>query len=204
MGVKERRRKIVMPEQSNDYRVVVFGAGGVGKTSLVLRFIHGTFRDSYIPTIEDTYRKVISSNKAVCTLQITDTTGSHQFPAMQRLSISKGHAFVLVFSISSRQSLEELKPVLELIGEVKGSLEGFPMMLVGNKSDEESGKREVSVKTGEALEKMWKCKYIETSAKNGVNITELFEELLKMEKTKQLSLQPIEDTEKKKKKCCLM
>lgn len=47
-----------MPEQSNDYRVVVFGAGGVGKSSIVLRFIKGTFRDSYIPTIEDTYRQV--------------------------------------------------------------------------------------------------------------------------------------------------
>lgn len=47
-----------MPEQSNDYRVVVFGAGGVGKSSLVLRFIKGTFRESYIPTIEDTYRQV--------------------------------------------------------------------------------------------------------------------------------------------------
>lgn len=49
-----------MPEQSNDYRVVVFGAGGVGKSSLVLRFVKGSFRESYIPTIEDTYRQVSS------------------------------------------------------------------------------------------------------------------------------------------------
>lgn len=104
-----------MPEQSNDYRVVVFGAGGVGKSSLVLRFVKGTFRDTYIPTVEDTYRQVISCDKSVCTLQITDTTGSHQFPAMQRLSISKGHAFILVYSITSRQSLEELKPIYQQV-----------------------------------------------------------------------------------------
>lgn len=127
------------PEQSNDYRVVVFGAGGVGKSSLVLRFIKGTFRESYIPTIEDTYRQVrdpvnwclmppsngmfpfqvISCNKNICTLQITDTTGSHQFPAMQRLSISKGHAFILVYSVCSKQSLEELRPIWALIKELK-------------------------------------------------------------------------------------
>ncbi|KFM63346.1 GTP-binding protein Di-Ras2, partial [Stegodyphus mimosarum] len=39
-----------MPEQSNDYRVVVFGAGGVGKSSLVLRFVKGSFCEMYIPT----------------------------------------------------------------------------------------------------------------------------------------------------------
>jgi len=195
-----------MPEQSNDYRVVTFGTGGVGKTSLVLRFINGSFNDSYIPTIEDTYRKVISSNKSICTLHITDTTGSHQFPAMQRLSISKGHAFILVFSICSRQSLEELKPILELINEVKGTLEGFPLMLVGNKSDDET-KREVNAKTGEALQQMWKCKYVETSAKEGTNVNELFEELLKLETSRTLSLQPIEENDKKSKKkgkCNLM
>lgn len=59
--------------------------------------------------------QVISCDKSVCTLQITDTTGSHQFPAMQRLSISKGHAFILVYSITSRQSLEELKPIYQQV-----------------------------------------------------------------------------------------
>ena len=75
---------------------------------------------------------MISCNKNVCTLQITDTTGSHQFPAMQRLSISKGHAFILVYSVTSRQSLEELKPIWEVIKEIKGNeLASIPIMLVG-------------------------------------------------------------------------
>lgn len=63
--------------------------------------------------------QVISCNKNICTLQITDTTGSHQFPAMQRLSITKGHAFILVYSVCSKQSLEELKPIWSLIRELK-------------------------------------------------------------------------------------
>lgn len=177
-----------MPEQSNDYRVVVFGAGGVGKSSLVLRFVRGTFRESYIPTIEDTYRQVISCNKQVCTLQITDTTGSHQFPAMQRLSISKGHAFILVYSITSRQSIEELKPIFEEIAEIKGSdLEGIPIMLVGNKCDEYS--REVGTAEGAAVAKRWNCAHLETSAKTNYNVKELFQELLQLEKRRTMSLQ---------------
>ncbi|NXA55860.1 DIRA2 protein, partial [Nothocercus julius] len=177
-----------MPEQSNDYRVVVFGAGGVGKSSLVLRFVKGTFRESYIPTIEDTYRQVISCDKSICTLQITDTTGSHQFPAMQRLSISKGHAFILVYSITSRQSLEELKPIYEQICQIKGDVESIPIMLVGNKNDENQN-REVESSEGEAMAKKWKCAFMETSAKLNHNVKELFQELLNLEKRRTVSLQ---------------
>ncbi|KAL6108553.1 diras1 [Pungitius sinensis] len=176
-----------MPEQSNDYRVVVFGAGGVGKSSLVLRFVKGTFRDTYIPTVEDTYRQVISCDKSVCTLQITDTTGSHQFPAMQRLSISKGHAFILVFSITSRQSLEELKPIYQQVLAIKGTVDSIPMMLVGNKSDE-TAQREVERKDAEAQAATWKCAFMETSAKTNSNVKELFQELLSLEKKRDMSL----------------
>ncbi|KAH8407269.1 hypothetical protein KR222_011808 [Zaprionus bogoriensis] len=185
------------PEQSNDYRVVVFGAGGVGKSSLVLRFIKGTFRESYIPTIEDTYRQVISCNKNICTLQITDTTGSHQFPAMQRLSISKGHAFILVYSVCSKQSLEELRPIWALIKELKGDVNSIPVMLVGNKCDESTELREVSQIEGQAQATNWSISFMETSAKTNHNVTELFQELLNMEKTRTVSLQL--DTKKQKK-----
>lgn len=178
-----------MPEQSNDYRVVVFGAGGVGKSSLVLRFVKGTFRDSYIPTIEDTYRQVISCNKNICTLQITDTTGSHQFPAMQRLNISKGHAFMLVYSITSKQSLEEIKPIYQLVREVKGESGSIPIIVVGNKCDEEN-LREVSNEAAqEAIKTVFKnCGFIETSAKTNHNVKEAFQELLSLDKTRNMSL----------------
>ncbi|XP_042320108.1 GTP-binding protein Di-Ras3 [Sceloporus undulatus] len=176
-----------MPEQSNDYRVVVFGAAGVGKSSLVLRFVRGTFRETYIPTVEDTYRQVISCDKNICTLQITDTTGSHQFPAMQRLSISKGHAFMLVYSVTSRQSIEELQPIYDQICQIKGDIQKVPIMLVGNKSDDTQ--REVDTNEGEVLATKWKCSFMETSAKMNYNVQELFQELLNLEKRRSVSLQ---------------
>lgn len=75
--------------------------------------------------------QVISCDKNICTLQITDTTGSHQFPAMQRLNISKGHAFILVYSVCSRQSFEELQPIWDVIRELKGQdISQIPIMLV--------------------------------------------------------------------------
>ncbi|THD28732.1 DIRAS family GTP-binding Ras 2 [Fasciola hepatica] len=177
-----------MPEQPTDYRVAVFGAGGVGKTSLVLRFVRGTFRETYVPTIEDTYRQVISCNKQVCTLQITDTTGSHQFPAMQRLSISKGHAFILVYSITNKASFDELQSFHNELSLIKmDELPRVPIMLVGNKTDEAEA-REVSTAHGKALAQKWKCGFMETSAKANSNVKEVFQELLRMETRRDMTL----------------
>jgi len=189
-----------MPEQSNDYRVVVFGAGGVGKSSIVLRFVNGTFTDSYTPTVEDTYRQVISCGKQqnVCTLQITDTTGSHQFPAMQRLAISKGHAFILIYSIDKPDSFLELENIFDEVKAIKGTdLDYTPMMLVGNKTD---GVRKIKTALGKTMAEKWGMGFIETSAKNDTNVTELFQQLLQMEKRRNLSLGDEDEKSKKKKK----
>ncbi|GLD47893.1 GTP-binding protein Di-Ras1 [Lates japonicus] len=160
-----------MPEQSNDYRMVVLGAGGVGKSSLVLRFVKGTFRDTYIPTVEDTYRQVISCDKSVCTLQITDTTGSHQFPAMQRLSISKGHAFILVYSITNSPWKSSNPFTRWRSWPCKGTLRPSPSCLWETRATRPSGRWRPRM--GEA-HNQWKCAFMETSAKTNHNVNGSF------------------------------
>ncbi|CAF0867241.1 unnamed protein product [Adineta steineri] len=183
----------VMPDQSTDYRIVVFGSAGVGKTNCVLRFVNGQFRENYIPTVEDTYRQVVSCNKQITTLQITDTTGAHQFPAMQRLSIQKGHAFILVYSITSKQSFEELKPIYDQIREIKAEQQNeTPILLMGCKLDE-AACREVTENLGKQLAAHWSCAWIETSAKTNSNIREAFQELLKLDKKRQFNFNVDQD-----------
>ena len=94
--------------------------------------------------------------------------------------------------------------------QVKGSkaTPAIPIVLVGNKCDEEAGAREVASTTGETLQvrsveilkyglqlfkEMWKCTYIETSAKNNFNIEAVFQEILTLEQKRQLSFQVDDD-----------
>ncbi|OPJ76939.1 hypothetical protein AV530_007381 [Patagioenas fasciata monilis] len=106
---------------------------------------------------------------------------------MQRLSISKGHAFILVYSVTSRQSMEDLQPIFDQICQIKGDIQKIPIMLVGNKSDETQ--RELDASEGQALASKWKCSFMETSAKMNYNVQELFQELLNLEKRRTVSLQ---------------
>ncbi|KAL4608306.1 GTP-binding protein Di-Ras2-like [Arapaima gigas] len=128
----------------------------------------------------------------LCLEQVIDTAGTHQFPAMQRLTISQGHAFILVYSVASQQTLEQLWPIYEEICEIKGSeMQYVPVVLVGNKSDEAN--REVPTEDGVGLAAQWKCCFMETSAKMNHNVQQLFKELFAMEKRKAVSLR-VNDT----------
>jgi len=60
-----------------EFKIVVLGSGGVGKTALVFRFVQGKFVDHYDPTIEDSYRKQVTHNGKQVMLEILDTAGNH-------------------------------------------------------------------------------------------------------------------------------
>jgi hypothetical protein len=112
---------------------------------------------------------------------------------MQRLSIQKGHAFILAYSITSKQTFEDLKPIYNQIREIKAEQQNdTPILLMGCKLDE-AACREVTETLGKQLATCWACAWIETSAKTNTNIREAFQELLKLDRKRQFNFNVDQD-----------
>jgi len=101
VGVEKPRRR-----QMKEYKVVVLGSGGVGKSALTVQFVTGTFIEKYDPTIEDFYRKEIEVDSSPSVLEILDTAGTEQFASMRDLYIKNGQGFILVYSLVNQQSFQ--------------------------------------------------------------------------------------------------
>ena len=71
------------PTLMSEYKLVVVGGGGVGKSALTIRLIQNHFVDEYDPTIEDSYRKQVTIDEETCLLDILDTAGQEEYSAMR-------------------------------------------------------------------------------------------------------------------------
>ena len=117
-------------------RVVIMGAEGVGKTTIMKRFLLNSFQHQHLPTLEDLYRRDFALGPDLrLRADFLDTSGSGEFPAMRRLAILSGQAFLLVSSLGCPASQATARAHLAEIQEVLGSLEGVPIVLAGNKAD---------------------------------------------------------------------
>jgi GTPase KRas len=125
----------------------------------------------------DSYRKQCMIDDEVALLDVLDTAGQEEYSAMREQYMRTGEGFLLVYSISSRQSFEEIQTFEQQILRVKDK-DYFPIILVGNKCDLE-GERQVSREEGAALAKSFNCKFIETSAKSRVNVDNAFYDLVR-------------------------
>ncbi|XP_008303837.1 ras-related protein Rap-1b-like [Stegastes partitus] len=164
-------------KEKTEVRLVFLGAGGVGKTALIQRFLKDTFEPKHRCTVEDLHRKEYEVEGVKVTIDITDTSGSYSFPAMRRLSIQNSDAFALVYAVDDPNSLEAVKRLRQEILEVKED-KYTPIVVIGNKIDRYN-ERQVSIKDVlSTVELDWNHSFLESSAKDNVNVLEVFRELL--------------------------
>jgi small GTP-binding protein len=158
------------------FKMILFGDGGVGKTSLVERFIYDRFEENYISTLGyNVYEKRISYENAVTiSLIIWDIAGQEKYEGL-RMKYAEGasNAF-LVYNIADRNSFINIRKWKQDLDAYSGLI---PLALIGNKMDLES-ERQVSREEGENLAaEIGALVFLETSAKTGNEIENAFHQI---------------------------
>ena len=161
-------------------RVGVLGACGTGKTPLIIKFVQNRFVEEYDPTfetIEDSYRKLGNLDDTDIVYDILDTSGNEEYCTLRDQFIRTCDGFLLVYSITSRASYNDLDAFHDNMLRVKNK-PSVPMVVVGNKCDLEEA-RQVAKSEGEITANSWNCPFFETSAKTGVNVKEAFYQVVR-------------------------
>ncbi|XP_052800717.1 GTPase HRas isoform X3 [Mya arenaria] len=159
-----------------EYKLVVVGAGGVGKSALTIQLIQNLFVEEYDPTIEDSYRKQVVIDGETCLLDILDTAGQEEYSAMRDQYMRTGEGFLCVFAVNNAKSFEDINQYREQIKRVKDADE-VPMVLVGNKVDLQS--RSVDTRQAKQVADSYNIPYVETSAKTRQGVDDAFYTLVR-------------------------
>ena len=90
-------------------KVILLGNSGVGKSSIILKYVKDRFIEGMLPTIGSTYmQKVIIRDNIAYNLNIWDTSGTEKYHSVTKLFLQNAHIVILVYSIVDKQSLKGL------------------------------------------------------------------------------------------------
>lgn len=163
-------------ENKVNVKVVIIGEAGVGKTSLMSKFVSNTFNDQMQPTIGcDIQNKLMLVEGRNVEVRLWDTAGCERFQTMLPLYYRGCHGAILVYDVTRRDTFNKLR---DWLLELKNNLtnDDAIVMIIGNKIDK-SG-RQVSKEEGNNYAKQISALFIETSAKTSEGVAIAFEELL--------------------------
>ncbi|KAH0790815.1 Ras-related protein Rab-4B [Histomonas meleagridis] len=194
------------------YKIVIVGSSGVGKSSIVQRFVTGEFVEDGSTCGADFYTYSIPIENENIKLQIWDTAGQERFRAISKSYFRNSVGAILVYDITNIRSFDQLTSWLSDLQSLCSP--NAYILVVGNKVDLEES-RQVSAQQVQNFAEMHNLATMETSAKNGSNIelafTRLAFEIHKRLSNGQISInskvsQPLQVTlepeDKKEKKCC--
>lgn len=157
-------------------KVIILGDSGVGKTSLMNRYVNKKFSNQYKATIgADFVTKDVVVDDKLVTMQIWDTAGQERFQSLGVAFYRGADCCVLVYDVTAPTTFKSLDSWRDefLIQASPRDPENFPFIVIGNKIDQEN--RAVSSKRAQAwCQSKNNIPYFETSAKEAVNVESAF------------------------------
>jgi len=174
------------------FKLVFLGEQSVGKTSLITRFMYDSFDNTYQATIGiDFLSKTMYLEDRTVRLQLWDTAGQERFRSLIPSYIRDSTVAVVVYDITNANSFHQTSKWIDDVRTERGS--DVIIMLVGNKTDL-SDKRQVSTEEGERKARELNVMFIETSAKAGYNVKQLFRRVAAALPGMEADKKPPEDT----------
>ncbi|CAF0951755.1 unnamed protein product [Adineta ricciae] len=153
------------------FKLVFLGEQSVGKTSLITRFMYDSFDNTYQATIGiDFLSKTMYLEDRTVRLQLWDTAGQERFRSLIPSYIRDSTVAVVVYDITNSNSFQQTSKWIDDVRTERGS---DVIIMLGNKTDL-ADKRQVSTEDGERKAKELNVMFIETSAKAGYNVKQLF------------------------------
>ena len=165
-----------MSVQQRQYvlKVCVVGDGAVGKTSLIIRYTEGHFRESYIMTVGTSFAvKELDFGDTLVRLQLWDLAGQPHFSSVRPVFYRGAAGMILVFDVTRRQTFEAITGWYTEVSQVTGTI---PTVLLANKVDLVD-QRQASTEECMAYAQQLGWGYFETSAKEGHGVTEAFRQI---------------------------
>mmetsp|Transcript_11531 Transcript_11531/g.36646 ORF Transcript_11531/g.36646 Transcript_11531/m.36646 type:complete len:213 (-) Transcript_11531:55-693(-) len=170
--------RLLSPPLDVSRKVAILGHHGVGKTSLATRFASGRFAESYNPTIENTFARKLRLKRAHFATEIVDAAGMDEYSRLPRNASVGVHGYLLVYSSANRLSFEKVEFINQALLRVQGMSPGVVRVLVATMIDLRA-QRQVPFHEGQSLADRWNVPFLECSAKDNINVNEVFVTLIK-------------------------
>ena len=168
---------MIEDEDEDDYiscKIVLLGETGVGKTSIITRYIANSFSQVVMTSTGSSFfsKKIeINENKRV-KLQIWDTAGQEKYRSLAKIFYQSASVAILVYDVTLKRTFENLKEYW--VGEIKANApDDIILAIAANKSDDYIN-QEVNIQEGKDLAKSLNAIFVCTSAKLGNGIDDLF------------------------------
>ena len=163
-------------------KYIIIGESSVGKSNLLMKFANNKFTEDYQATIGVEFgAKNITIDDQIFRIQLWDTAGQENFRSITRAYYKNSVCAMLVYDITNRSSFENLQDWLKDI--ISQSPKTVLIILLGNKIDLKE-KREVEFEEGEQFAQKNGLIFMETSAKTGEGVEEIFKKSVQEIKTK--------------------